>query len=262
MRGLWDLIALPTLNLPADQASLALAAMVFKTGLLEEAGASDVGYATVPLQRLHGEAAERALATAGVDVQVKTRIRSLDEVDAEIVVVAVPHDEAMDLLPADALAAGMDPRALGASPIVNVHVVYDRPVTSFAFAAAVDSPVQWVFDRTASSGLRDGQYLAVSLSGADGYDERTSDDLRDTFVGALADLFQGARSADVVSFFVTREPRATFRGVPGTLVHRPGPRTNTPGVYLAGAWTNTGWPATMEGAVRSGAAAAREAVMA
>jgi squalene-associated FAD-dependent desaturase len=259
--ALWDLIALPTLNLDSERASLALAAMVFKVGLLEDAGASDVGYATVPLQQLHGDLAGRALAAAGVDVQLRTRVESLTELDAPVVVLAVPHDEAADLLPEGALPDGVDPRALGVSPIVNLHVVYDRPVMSHPFAAAVDSPVQWVFDRTGSSGVAEGQYLAVSLSGAEGFDETTVDELRETFLPALEELFPAARDAQVVSFFVTREPRATFRGVPGTARHRPGPVTNVPGLFLAGAWTATGWPATMEGAVRSGHAAA-EAVLA
>jgi uncharacterized protein with NAD-binding domain and iron-sulfur cluster len=122
--------------------------------------------------------------------------------------------------------------------------------------------VQWVFDRTDSSGVADGQYLAVSLSGADGYEEKTVEELRETFLSALEDIHPAARDAEVVSFFVTREPRATFRGVPGTHRHRPGPVTNVPGLFLAGAWTDTGWPATMEGAVRSGHAAAQAAVAA
>jgi squalene-associated FAD-dependent desaturase len=257
--ALWDLIALPTLNLDSERASLALAAMVFKVGLLEDPGASDVGYANVPLQRLHGDTAQQALVRAGVDVQVKTRVRSLDELDAKTTVLAVPHDEAAELLPDGALPHGVDPAALGVSPIVNLHVVYDRPVMEHAFAAAVESPVQWVFDRTASSGVPEGQYVAVSLSGADGFEEKTSDELRDAFLPALADVLPAAARAEIVSFFVTREPQATFRGVPGTARHRPGPVTSVPGLFLAGAWTNTGWPATMEGAVRSGHAAAEAA---
>ena len=257
--GLWDLFTLPTLNLDSERASLALGAMVFKVGMLEDAGASDVGYATVPLQQVHGDTAEHALTTAGVDVQVKARVRSLDDVDAKTIVLAVPHEEAAELLPDGALPAGVDPRALGVSPIVNLHVVYDRQVMEHVFAAAVGSPVQWVFDRTGSSGVREGQYLAISLSGADGFDARTSDELRDEFVPALAELFPAASTAEIVSFFVTREPRATFRGVPGTARHRPGPVTDVPGLFLAGAWTDTGWPATMEGAVRSGHAAAEAA---
>jgi hydroxysqualene dehydroxylase len=273
VEALWDLITLPTVNLHARDASLALAAKVFQTGLLERGDASDVGYARVPLQRLHGDDAERALEQAAVDLHTKARVTgvtpaatglavtwSAGTLDADAVVLAVPHDEVGDLLPSGALPAGVEPARLGASPIVNLHVVYDRKVTEHPFAAGVGTPVQWVFDRTASSGLADGQFLAVSLSGAAGYVSRSVDELRAEFVPALASLLPEARSAEVVSFFVTREPRATFRGVPGTAVDRPGPVTGITGLFLAGAWTDTGWPATMESAVRSGLAAARAAL--
>jgi squalene-associated FAD-dependent desaturase len=274
VEALWDLITLPTVNLHARDASLALATKVFQTGLLEEADASDVGYARVPLQRLHGDSAERALSAARVSVHAKTRASSLRpsgagldvawsgrNLAADAVILAVPHEDAVELLPEGALAQGVDPMRLGASPIVNLHVVYDRGVTDVAFAAGVGSPVQWVFDRTSSAGVAaPGQCLAVSLSGADEYISRSVEELRAEFVPALAALFPVAATAEVVSFFVTREPRATFRGVPGTAAHRPGPLTGVPGLYLAGAWTDTGWPATMEGAVRSGLAAARAAL--
>ena len=145
---------------------------------------------------------------------------------------------------------------LGAAPIVNLHVRYDRKVMDTPFAAAVDSPVQWVFDRTRISGMHargdDGQYLAVSLSAADEYVNQTVAQLREKFVPALADLFPAARQAAVTEFFVTRERRATFRQVPGTAKLRPRSATALPGLVLAGAWTDTGWPDTMEGAVRSG----------
>jgi squalene-associated FAD-dependent desaturase len=269
---LWDLITLPTVNLPAREASLALAAKVFQTGLLEEAEAGDVGYAAVPLQQLHGDSALPALQAARADVRVRARVSRIEpgaagfriqesgsQLDADTVILAVPHDDAPELLPAGALSYADELPRLGASPIVNLHVVYDRPVTDLPFAAAYRSPVQWVFDRTASSGLAEGQYLAVSLSGASAYIQRRVDDLRHEFLPALEQLFPAARTARLESFFVTREQRATFRQAPGTASLRPGPRTEIPGLYLAGAWTDTGWPATMEGAVRSGLAAAREA---
>ena len=232
--------------------------------------ASDVGYARVPLQDVHGGAGARALAAAGVETELRARVSSLGAgtavswsggtIEADAVILAVPHEDAAGLLPAGALPPGVEPARLGASPIVNLHVGYDRRVTEHAFAAGVNSPVQWVFDRTASSGFEGGQLLAVSLSGAAAYAERTIEELRAEFVPALAELFPLASTAVVVSFFVTREPRATFRGVPGTAAHRPGPITRASGLYLAGAWTDTGWPATMEGAVRSGLAAAGEAL--
>ncbi len=216
------------------------------------------------------------------------------EIPADAVVLAVPHEMAARLIPAGALpeatVAGWS--GLGASPIVNVHVIYDRKVTDLPFAAAVDSPVQWVFDRTRISGLdrlpaptstapqsaaastqgaaadadgaggADGagqlQYLAISLSAADEYVDVPAAQLREQFVPALAELFPAAREAQVIEFFVTRERRATFRQAPGTAKLRPQAGTGLPGLVLAGAWTATGWPDTMEGAVRSGLSAAIE----
>ena len=195
-------------------------------------------------------------------------------VEADGVVLAVPPAVAARLAPAGTVTAGMvgeaagagdgpgrpgpaQWRELGTSPIVNVHMIYDRRVTRLPFAAAVDSPVQWVFDRTGQSGLRSGQYLAVSLSAADGYVDVPTSALRAQFLPAMADLFPAARDARVTDFFVTRERRATLRQVPGCERLRPGAATALPGLVLAGAWTDTGWPDTMEGAVRSGLNAAR-----
>jgi len=186
-------------------------------------------------------------------------------IPADAVVLAVPHEAAARLIPGGALpeAAVAAWAGLGASPIVNVHVVYDRPVTDLPFAAAVDSPVQWVFDRTRISGLdrsspRRPQYLAISLSAADEYVDVPAAALREKFVPALAELFPAAYEAQVTEFFVTRERRATFRQAPGTARLRPPAGTRLPGLVLAGAWTGTGWPDTMESAVRSGLAAAIE----
>ena len=260
----WNLFTLPTVNLPAAEASLTLAGTVFQIGLLSDSSAADVGYANVPLSRLHADAAARRLERLGATVRVRARVQALDgttvrldgeTLTADAVVLAVPHDDAAALLP----DAG-DFRRLGASPILNLHVAYDRQVMRLPFAAGLDSPVQWVFDRTASSGLERGQLLAVSLSSADAYAGRSVEELRAEFVPALAELFPATAEARVERFFVTREQRATFRQAPGTRALRPPARTSLRGVYLAGAWTDTGWPATMEGAVLSGLAAARAAL--
>jgi predicted NAD/FAD-dependent oxidoreductase len=181
-----------------------------------------------------------------------------EDILADAVVLAVPHEAAAKLIPAGALPAGTVEgwAGLGAAPIVNVHVIYDRKVMDVPFAAAVDSPVQWVFDRTRISGMHargdEGQYLAISLSAADEYVDVPAAELRERFVPALAELLRAARTANVTEFFVTRERRATFRQVPGTARLRPKPATALPGLVLAGSWTDTGWPDTMEGAVRSG----------
>jgi squalene-associated FAD-dependent desaturase len=268
----WDLIGVATLNAPADQASLALAATVFQLGLLEEADAADLGWAAVPLQRLHGDAATAALAAAGVDVRVRSRVRALERaatgwaVDTDDgratyddVVLALPPGPTAGLLPAGAvdLPAGWAD-ALGSAPIVNVHLVLDRPVLDTPFVAAVDGPLQWVFDRSAAAGLPPsaGQYLALSLSAADDLVDRPVADLRAWVLPHLHRLLPASRTAEIEELFVTREPRATFRPAPGSHRLRPPAATALPGLHLAGAWTDTGWPATMEGAVRSGHAAA------
>ncbi len=272
--ALWNLIALPTLNLSAADASLAAAAKVFQTGLLTQTDAADIGWSNVPLGRLHGERACAALSAVGAQVLTGERVTAVESaasgrlavrterqtLAADLVIVAIPHDAVAAVLPGGAVA-GVDRFAgLGRSPIVNVHVVYDRRVTATSFAATIGTPVQWVFDRTRSSGLERGQYLAVSLSGADAHVGRRAGDLATEMLAALADLFPEAGRARVVDVLVTRERAATFRATPGSGSLRPGPRTAVPGLYLAGAWTATGWPATMEGAVRSGLTAAAEAL--
>jgi uncharacterized protein with NAD-binding domain and iron-sulfur cluster len=304
-RVLWDLFSISSLNVPGDDASLALAAVVVKTGLLGDAGAADIGVPALSLGELHGAAAARTLAKLGASVRLSTKVAAIEQkgdgeflvrlgrspqpnadgsdadgdhpdadpaaddsgngaagngevLEADVVVIAVPHEQAARLIPPGALPAEtVDGWAgLGAAPIVNLHVRYDRKVMDVPFAAAVDSPVQWVFDRTRISGLHargdDGQYLAVSLSAADPYVNMSVAELREMFVPALAALFPEARAATVTEFFVTRERRATFRQVPGTARLRPKSATALPGLALAGSWTDTGWPDTMEGAVRSG----------
>ncbi|MFG2616241.1 hydroxysqualene dehydroxylase HpnE [Streptomyces sp. NPDC048507] len=275
IEALWDLVGIATLNATADRSSLALAAMVFKTGLLSENGAADIGWARVPLGDLHDTLARKALDAAGVRTELRTRVTCLSRTDeghwrvdteeeslrAGTVVLAVPQREAHALLPPGALADPDKLLDIATAPILNVHVVYDRKVLRQPFFAALGTPVQWVFDRTDASGLTDGgQYLALSQSVAqDDIDEPVSV-LRAKYLPELERLLPAARGAKVRDFFVTRERTATFAPAPGVGRLRPGHRTDTPGLYLAGAWTATGWPATMEGAVRSGIGAARAAL--
>ncbi len=295
-RALWDLFSVSSLNIAGDDASLALAATVVKTGLLGKNNAADIGVPALPLGELHGDAAATVLAKLGAQVALGTKVSAIEVTEgtdarfrvrlgrgedaglaADGVVLAVPHEKAAPLIPPGTLPEGTVAgwAGLGASPIVNVHVIYDRPVTDLPFAAAIDSPVQWVFDRTRISGIstsshgasnhgaahhgRSGQqYLAISLSAADEYADVPAARLREQFVPALAELFPAARDARVTEFFVTRERRATFRQAPGSGALRPKAATGRPGLVLAGAWTDTGWPDTMESAVRSGLAAAVE----
>jgi squalene-associated FAD-dependent desaturase len=275
--ALWGIVATATLNIDPDEASLALAAKVFRTGLLDRADAGDVGHAAVPLSRIHEDAAAKALADAGVEVLVDSAVRGISadgrveadgpngarHFDCDAVVLAVPPSDAFAVAPSLLTSAAAPAQQLGTSPIVNVHVVYDRKVTDLPFAAAVRSPVQWFFDRTVSSGLaqrRPGaQYLAITVSAATAVIDRPTRDVLDEFVPALTRLLPGAARAEVVDAFVTRERHATFRQAAGSAALRPQPGDAPAGMWLAGAWTATGWPDTMESAVRSGVAAAEAA---
>jgi squalene-associated FAD-dependent desaturase len=278
-RLLWDLFVISALNIDGDDASAALAAVVIKTGLLGSNSAADIGMSAVPLGDLHGRAAASLLARVGVTVRLSTKVTALTPdpaggftvglsaeagpdaaLRADAVAVALPAGLAARLVPA--AAAGGEPGwgGLGTSPIVNVHVIYDRQVTRLPMAAAVDSPVQWIFDKTRPAGVTAGQYLAISVSAADRYVDVPVAQLRELFVPELERLFPAAKQASITDFFVTRERRATFRQGPGCGALRPGAATTLPGLALAGAWTDTGWPDTMEGAVRSGHNAAQELI--
>ncbi|MER7998155.1 MULTISPECIES: hydroxysqualene dehydroxylase HpnE [unclassified Streptomyces] len=274
VEALWDLVGVATLNATAPHASMALAAMVFKTGLLSGPGAADIGWARVPLGDLHDTLARKALDSAGVRTELRTKVSALtraedggwhvdtdgERLDADTVVLAVPQREAHALLPDGALDRPDRLLDIGTTPILNVHVVYDRKVLRRPFFAALGSPVQWVFDRTEASGLSDGQYLALSQSVAGDEIDTPVAELRARYLPELERLLPAARGAGVRDFFVTRERTATFAPAPGVGRLRPAARTRAPGLFLAGAWTATGWPATMEGAVRSGFTAADSAL--
>ncbi len=279
--ALWDLVALPSLNLKAAQASAGLGTFVFKTGLLGRADAGDIGFHERPLSETIDGPARKALARAGVQTRLGWRAERIertgtgfevhgggrgegprgDGVGGEVVVVAVPHARAAGLVESLLPDTADGLRRIGSAPIVNVHVVYDRPVCEWRFAAGVGTPVQYLFDRTTAGGVPRGcQYLAVSLSGAEREMRMSPEELRELYLPALSALLPRAGDAEVERFFVTREHAATFRAAPGVARLRPGPGTAVPGLVLAGAWTDTGWPATLEGAVLSGQAAASAAL--
>jgi squalene-associated FAD-dependent desaturase len=288
-RKLWDLFIVSSLNIDGDEASVPLAATVLKTALLSGNDAADIGVPALPLGELHGHAAARLLDRLGARVRLGAKALAVEPgpgggylvrvgsggdggtadgpetgggepLAADGVILAVPAGPAARLAGAAGVPGAARWDDLGSSPIVNVHVVYDRQVMDLPFAAAVDSPVQWVFDKTRTAGLRQGQYLALSQSAADDDVDVPVEALRARFLPALEQLFPGAADAQVTDFFVTRERRATFRQAPGCRALRPGAATSLPGLLLAGAWTDTGWPDTMEGAVRSGRTAAQELI--
>ncbi|HEY3106920.1 MAG TPA: hydroxysqualene dehydroxylase HpnE [Gaiellaceae bacterium] len=261
----WDVFMRPALNLPSGEVSAALAVFTVQTALLGEREASDLLLPTAPLGEMHGDAAGSALAARGATVRTGARVVALEDdaavlVDGERVggdafVLAVHAAESARLL-------GEPAPPLADSPIVSVHLLFDRPLLRFPLAALLGSDAHWVFDRGALTGRRpaEGQYLTVVSSGAPELLEIRGRGLVDRIAGEVTARL-GA--AEVLWSRVSREPAATFAGRPGTAALRPGIETERPNVVRGGAWTDTGWPATMEGAVRSGrraAAALRAAV--
>ncbi len=245
----WDVFIRPALNLPCEEAGADYGIFTVQTALLGKAEASDLLLPTEPLGELHGAAAGRALREAGADVRLESRVDELDELDAETVVLAVPPPEAARLL-------GVEPPGLEDSPIVSVHLLFDRPLLPFHLAALLDSPAHWVFDRGALTGHRPeagGQYLTVVSSGVPELLEVRGRGLVDLMVAALTERLG---PAELLWSRVSREPRATFAARPGTRTLRWTMRSPRPNVHLAGAWVASDWPATMEAAVRSGVAVA------
>jgi hypothetical protein len=216
-----------------------------RTALLGPRANSDLVLPLKPLGWMHGDAARRAL---GDRVRLDERIESLDDLDADAIVVAVPPAESARLL-------GEPDPALESSPIVSVHLLFDRPILSVPLVALLGSDAHWVFDRGALTGHAapdGGQYLTVVSSGVPELMEIRGRELVDRIARELTERLG---HADLAWSRVSREPNATIALRPGTV--RPGAVTARPNVVRAGAWTDTGWPATMESAVRSGRFAAR-----
>jgi squalene-associated FAD-dependent desaturase len=247
----WDVFIRPALNLRADEADAGAGLFTVRTALLGPRANADLILPARPLGAMHGDAGGRALRAAGAAV-VTGRVESLDELDADVVVVAVPPHESARLL------AEPDP-GLEDSPIVSVHLWFDRKLLVSPLAALLDSDAHWVFDRGALTGHEParGQYLTVVSSGVPELLEVRGRALVEQIA---AQLTARLGAADLLWSRVSREPYATVALRPGVV--RPGADTGRPGVVRAGAWTDTGWPATMESAVRSGRVAARQALRA
>jgi squalene-associated FAD-dependent desaturase len=255
----WDVFIRPALNLRSEEVSAALAVFTVQTALLGERDASDLLLPTAPLGEVHGEAAGRTLARRGATVRTNARVLSLEDdaavlvdgerIEGDVFVLALPPAESSRLL-------GEPAPALEDSPIVSVHLLFDRPILRYPLAALLGSDAHWVFDRGRLTGHSPerGQYLTVVSSGAPELLELRGRTLVDRIASELTGLL-GA--AELLWSRVSREPAATFAARPGTAALRPGTNTARLNVVRAGAWTATGWPATMEGAIRSGRTAAR-----
>jgi uncharacterized protein with NAD-binding domain and iron-sulfur cluster len=251
--------------------------MIFRDGLLSDAHAGEVGFARVGLSRLVPDRAVEWLLARGAAVRSGERVTQIrltpggaavagvelaegNTLEADAVICAVPATAVASLLPTpwhdDPWYA--DIAKLGTSPICNVHIGFDRPVMEDEFFALYDTPVHWVFNkgRILRTPDVDGAYLSCTTSAAGAATRSARDGVLATTLATLRRALPAARAAECVWSRVVVEPDATFAARPGTQRYRRPPAGPLRGCFLAGAWTDTGWPATMEGAVRSGEAAA------
>jgi squalene-associated FAD-dependent desaturase len=296
IRLFWATILVSALNERLDQMDVGHARKVFLDEFLRNRTGFQLEIPLVPLGELYGTRLETWLADHGVTTRLTTGVaavvhdhdgaasgvtlRSGEALSADFVVLAVPFDRLQSLVPESLharLPAVSQTQALRASPITGVHLWFDRPVCPFAHVATPGRLVQWVFNHTAIQGrtmpravkeagtapaglggstAQDGQYLQVVISAS--YELLALDKaaIKDAVLGELGEIWPEAKAAQLVRWWVVTEHVATFAARPGVEAHRPRQRTPIDGLFLAGDWTDTGWPATMEGAVRSGYLAA------
>jgi squalene-associated FAD-dependent desaturase len=292
----WAAVLVSALNERLDQMDVGHARKVFLDGFLRNRTGFQLELPIVPLGELYGTRLESWLRDHGVAVRLTTGVRAVEPDDdgaiggvvlrsgerltADFVVLAVPFDRVQSLIP-EALRCRLPSLAqlgaLHAAPITGVHLWFDRPVCPFDHVATPGRLIQWVFNHTAIQGRTapdaatpgptgaadasspgEGQYLQLVISAS--YDLLARDKLaiRDLVLADLAELWPVAQSARLLRWWVVTEHGATFAVRPGIEALRPPQRTPVDGLFLAGDWTDTGWPATMEGAVRSGYLAAQE----
>ncbi len=257
-RAFWDPFFIPALNAPFARVDNADASFVLKTAFLRDAGAARFGFSTVPLAHFAAAAARRldavrlstaAVAAAPVDGGVDLQLLdgSVERFDGAVL--AVPPKTLAKLLG--------DPQRYGVAdldgyepfPIVDVHLWHDGGSVGFDFAAALESPLQWIFEKEPG-------YLCCSFSAADEYLRLPTPQLQALAWDEARAFVPALRGATLVRASATRNPEATY--LPRLGGTRPAQATRVPTVSIAGAWTDTGgWPDTMESAVRSGLAAAR-----
>ncbi len=275
-RAFWDLVTVATCNLGAAEVSAAVGAFVLREGFLLHRGAAAIGVpraglsrllepAAAVLGRLGGEvrlgtAADRVLVDDGAVTGVLTTAGEV--IACGRVVVAGPPSLLARVAPDAAAHPALAPaRRLGVTPILNLVLRFDRRVLDAPLLAVWDSPLQWLFSRSRHCGEEGGgETVVCSLSAATDLAELSGEAVRDRLLPHLHAAQPRSRDATLLGWHVTRERAATASLGAGTAALRLGPATPVTGLAIAGAWTATGWPVTMEGAARSGRAAVEHLV--
>jgi squalene-associated FAD-dependent desaturase len=293
----WRVVLVSALDEELSRTDARYGIEVFWKAFLGNRTGYRVGIPVVPLADLY-EGSRVGIVQRGGEVQLRCGIREIrirgnryesavlddgTEIRADACVSAVPHDVLLNLLPKEFTEsagplAGL--RHIKTSPITGVHLWYDRPVMAEPFLTLLDHTTQWVFNKTllyrpdetngpaerpsqktAVPADGEGQYLQLVISASYDLVPRSRQEIVDMCRRELADILPATREAQLRKATVIKEVNATFSPEPGVDRWRPGQQSTIENLYLAGDWTRTGWPATMEGAVRSGYLAA-EALLA
>ena len=270
----WKTILVSALNEDVDRMSVPYAAQVMRESFLKSPAAGRMGVPTIPLTDLYDAAGEHIQARGG-EVRCRT---SVDSFRAEMshvrlgigsgvdlfdyVVLAVPFDGLGKILPETSASQPLrDSLArFETSPITGIHLWFDREISDLEHAVLLDRTIQWMFHKSKLQ-KRDnnghGSYVELVVSSSKSLVDKSRQEIVDLAVQELKEFFPAARDAQLVKSTVIKEIHATYSPKPGVELNRPQAQTVWPRVFLAGDWTATGWPATMEGAVRSGYLAAQ-----
>jgi squalene-associated FAD-dependent desaturase len=267
----WKPVLVSALNEDLDRMSVPYAAQVVRESFLKSAAAGRMGVPTVPLTELYNVAGDY-IAGHGGEIRLRCSVESFvpepdqvkllasgEQASFDFVVFAVPFDVLSRILPqtSDARPLRQALARFDTSPITGIHLWFDRQVTELDHAVLLDRTIQWLFHKSKLLGRNEnGSYVELVVSSSKTLVEKSRAEIVELALAELREFFPGARDAKLVKSTVIKEVHATYSPRPGVDVYRPRPETLWPRVFLAGDWTATGWPATMEGAVRSGYMAA------
>lgn len=271
----WAPVLISALNEDLDRVSVRYAALVFRDSFLKSAEGGRMGVPAVPLSQLYGEAANyvekhggKVHLRAGVD-SVSTAPDGIklcvggEEVRADYVVLATPFSAVEKLLPDTPELEPLREQThfFGTAPITGIHLWFDREITPLEHAVLLERTIQWMFQKSKIlSSRRDaaqnGSYIELVVSASKSLVEKSRGEIVDLAVRELGEFFPAVKEATLTKSTVIKEVHATFSPVPGSDAYRPSHSSPWPRLFLAGDWTATGWPSTMEGAVRSGYGAA------
>ncbi|MGB6821975.1 MAG: hydroxysqualene dehydroxylase HpnE [Candidatus Acidiferrales bacterium] len=279
----WRVVLVSALNEELDRTDARYGIDVFWKAFLANRRGYVVGIPSVPLGELYS-GCRQAVENRGGEVRTRATVRGIQfadgafrslllddgtEMRADACIAAVPHDVLLEILPEEMREqqAFANLRKLRTAPITGVHLWYDRKVLDKPFLTLLDHTVQWIFNKSIfnksvtngalkSAGNESGQYLQLVISASYELVARTRQEIIDLCVKEVQEVLPLARDAQLRKATVVKEVHATFSPEVGSDAWRPTQETGIPGFFLAGDWTRTGWPATMEGAVRSGYLAA------